>query len=284
MATLEDVQSHYDVGNDFFNLFLDRKYRVYSCAVWEEAKTLEEAQEKKLARIASFANIKSGQRFLDVGCGWGGMMGYALEYLNVRHAVGLTLSEEQYKFIKMQNLRNVEVHLRSWADFDSETKFDAIVSIGAFEHFASLEDRAKGRQISVYKSFFERCHYLSCENSSLALQTIVTEKKPSTLQSVRDTRFLLNHVFPGSALPFINDIQAAILDLYEIHELRTIGQDYAMTLTHWKNRLLQHQSQIIEMYGQHLFDNYTNYFDAARRSFDKGVVNLVQVSLKRKNR
>ncbi len=76
MATAEDVQFHYDVHNDFYALFLDSSFRAYSCGVWEQAATLEEAQQDKIRRLCDFAKIESDKTVLDIGCGWGGLMRY----------------------------------------------------------------------------------------------------------------------------------------------------------------------------------------------------------------
>ena len=100
MATLQDIQFHYDTGNDLFTLFLDHEHKMYSCAVWQDCNTLEAAQAKKLDRIATFAKVKPGDRVLDVGCGWGGMLLYLLDKFKVKKPTGLTLSQEQFNFIK----------------------------------------------------------------------------------------------------------------------------------------------------------------------------------------
>src|SRR5579872_6557576 len=99
MATTDDIKFHYDVDNDFFKLFLDDKYRIYSCGVWEAADSLEDAQENKLKRIADFANIKKGNRVLDIGCGWGGMLDYCLDVRDAKNVMGITLSKAQYEYI-----------------------------------------------------------------------------------------------------------------------------------------------------------------------------------------
>jgi cyclopropane-fatty-acyl-phospholipid synthase len=172
--------------------------------------------------------------------------------------------------------------LCSWQDFSpSERKFDSIISIGAFEHFASYEDHAASRQRNVYKSFFDWCQSVSTPEAQIGLQTIVINRAPNSISEVRDSRYLLNKVFPGSALPSISDIQAAIIDKYEISEVRRIGLDYARTLFEWNKRLVLKKDKIIERYGQDLFDHYRTYFDSAQRCFESGYVDLYQVSLSR---
>lgn len=281
MATAMQVQQHYDVDAAFFMSFLDTAYKAYSCAVWEAANTLETAQMHKLARLASFARIKHGQRVLDVGCGWGGMLEYATESTGAREAVGLTLSLDQCAFITARNLPRIKAYLCSWNDFTSTETFDAIISIGAFEHFASRQDRIAGRHIDVYRTFFRKCAELTSNNSYIGMQTIVSVRTPGDRQELQDARYLLDHVFPGSALPTINDIQAAMQGLYEVREHRTIGADYARTLKTWAQRFVANKDFITARYGFRLFDHYQRYFEAARRNFERGVTSLVQLSLQK---
>lgn len=279
MATAEQVQYHYDVDAAFFMSFLDTAYKIYSCAVWEAADTLETAQINKLARLASFARIKPGDRILDVGCGWGGMLEYATSIIGVREAVGLTVSRDQYAFITARENPRVKAYLCSWNDFASFEAFDAIICIGAFEHFASRQDRMAGRHVDVYRAFFKKCAELTHKDSYIGLQTIVTVRTPGDRQELQDAHFLLDHVFPGSALPAINDIQAATLGLYEVRELRTIGSDYVRTLTAWEQRLDANKNFIVAGYGFGFFEHYQQYFKAARRNFERGITELLQVSL-----
>lgn len=281
MATAEQVQYHYDVDSPFFATFLDSRYMVYSCAVWENAHTLEHAQVNKLVRIAAFAHIQPGQRILDIGCGWGGMMKFSLHDIGVSEAMGLTLSHDQHAYNSAENDPRLKMHLCSWEDFSAQDIFDAVVSIGAFEHFVSREDRRSGRHAHIYRSFFDKCAKLTRADTFVGLQTIVTARTPANRQEMRDARYLLNHVFPGSALPSINDIQAATLGLYEMCEVRTIGADYARTLAVWGERLTAASERIVACYGRDIFEHYQRYFAAAKRNFECGVTDLIQMSLRK---
>lgn len=283
MATQSEIQLHYDVSNDFYSLFLDKRYRNYSCGVWKTAQTLEDAQEHKLDRICRYARISPGDRIIDVGCGWGGLMHYAIESCEAESAQGLTLSEDQFCFVKeTAGQFNINIELCSWQDYRQREKllFSAITSVGAFEHFASLEDRRAGRQRSIYRDFFSWCQLISTHDAFIGLQTIITNRPPASLSELRDTQYLLKKVFPGSALPSLSDIQIASADLYEINSLKRIGMDYALTLDEWLLRLQRNRTEVIERFDLELFTHYQNYFLAARRSFQAGVVDLVQISLK----
>ncbi len=282
MATKADIEHHYDVDNDFFALFLDKKYRAYSCGVWKNAADLEQAQEHKLDRLCRYANVQPGHNVIDVGCGWGGLMKRVVEKYPDTHVHGLTLSTQQFEYVKSNPDPRLSVGLSAWQDYSlPERKFDAIISIGAFEHFASFEDHAASRQRDVYRSFFDWCQNISTPDASIGLQTIVINRAPSSVSELRDSRYLLDKVFPGSALPSISDIQAAMVDKYEISAVRRIGLDYARTLSEWNSRLVLHQDNIIKHYGQQLFDHYRTYFDAARRCFETGYIDLYQASLTR---
>jgi len=282
MASQAEIEYHYDINTDFFAAFLDTKYRVYSCGVWKRAATLEEAQQDKLDRICRFAGVTRRHRVLDVGCGWGGLMRRAVERFSAASAHGLTLSCDQFRYLREQSFPRTTVELRGWSETQFPAgAFDAIASIGAFEHFASRQDRAAGRQRAVYRRFFEWCSDVSAPDAAVGLQTIVTARQPAQLSEVRDTRFLLQEVFPGSALPTISDIQAAVQDLYEISDARRIGGDYARTLAEWRQRLEREQRWLRERFGDRLVEHYRSYFMAAERSFQSGVVDLVQLSLRK---
>lgn len=285
MATQSDISYHYDVDNDFYALFLDEDHMAYSCGVWSGAADLEQAQRQKLARIASFARVEASQRVMDVGCGWGGLIRYALDEVGAASAVGLTLSNDQFGYISSRGREDTHVELVSWADYPVPAeKFDAVMSVGAFEHFASMEDRAKNAHRGIYRKFFQWCSDISTDQASLGLQTIISTRLPRDLSEVRDVRFLLEDVFKGSALPSVDDVLEASSGIYEVMELRRIGKDYARTLLEWKARLMANRKKVVERYGEPLFHHYDRYFDAAERGFSSGLVDLLQVSFRKKNR
>ena len=143
----------------------------------------------------------------------------------------------------------------------------------SFEEILNLQDFAPLPFSEMIEEYSEGAH--------IGLQTIITARPPATLSEIRDTRFLLKEVFPGSALPSLSDIQASAADLYEIRAVKRIGSDYARTLTEWLSRLQDAKSAVIARFSPDLFEHYQNYFESARRSFEAGVVDLVQLSLKR---
>jgi cyclopropane-fatty-acyl-phospholipid synthase len=279
MATTADIQYHYDVHNDFYALFLDTEYRAYSCAVWESTQSLEAAQLAKIERLCNFAGVARGSFVLDIGCGWGGLMQHAVQILGARAARGLTLSVDQLEHVSAQGDPRITASLTSWANLPlAEPHFDAVVSVGAFEHFASREDRLQGRQREIYRQFFHTCRRVSTDVAKLGLQTIVTVRAPKTLQEARDARYLLDKVFPGSALPSISDVQASAADIYEMATVKRIGLDYARTLACWRERLEEQHKFAEQRFGIEVVSHYLHYFAAAERSFAAGVTDLLQVA------
>jgi len=282
MATQQDIAYHYDVNNDFYGLFLDKAHRVYSCAVWENATTLEQAQTHKLDRTCQYADIQPGDHIMDVGCGWGGLMEHAVSEYGAESALGLTLSEDQFEYVSASANNQISIALQPWQEYRLEgTKFDAIVSVGAFEHFASLKDRTKNTHSEIYEKFFNWCLDISTEQAQIGLQTIITPRKPVNFRELRDTKYLLKYVFPGTASPTFEDIEASIEGRYEIASQNNIGADYVQTLNCWQERLRENKSVIIGRYGNDLFDHYDRYFSMAERGFKTGLLDLVQLSLKR---
>lgn len=282
MATQADIEAHYDVDNDFFELFLDKGYRAYTCAVWDKAKTLEEAQIDKFKRLCRYANVQDGQKVLDVGCGWGGLMSFITdEYPNAK-VHGLTLSTKQVEHIQAGKNKNISAELLSWEDYAvPEHKFDSIVCVGGLEHFATQEDAVSTRQREIYKKFFDWCLSVSTPSAQVGIHTIVITRPPKNMTELKDSKYLQEKVFPGSALSCISDIQAAIVDKYEISAASRIGLDYVRTLAEWKKRLEENKAVVIRKYGQALYDHYIVYFDASSRCFETGYFDLYQVSLRR---
>lgn len=282
MATQADIEAHYDEGNDFYGLFLDKDYRVYTCAVWKTATTLEQAQIDKMQRISRYANIETGDYVMDVGCGFGGLMRYIAKNYSNSKVHGVTLSSNQAEYIQTNPFNNVSVDLCSWEDYKHEgKKVDAIVSVCALEHFATFEDSTLGRQRDIYRNFFDWCLNISTDEAQIGMQTIILTRPPENLTELQDSTFLREEVFPGSALSTISDIQAAIDGRYEISEAKRVGLDYARTLAEWKKRLELNQSIAIEKFGQELYDHYIKYFDAAGRCFEVGYWDVFQASLRR---
>ena len=149
------IQQHYDIGNNFYRLWLDPTLS-YSCALWakdERDDRLAEAQVRKLDYHADQARVTAGACVLDVGCGWGALLKRLVEVHNAGQAVGITLSKAQADWAASFRDPRIGVYLESWTDHAPANPYDAIISIGAFEHFAR-PDWGDTEKENAYRAFF----------------------------------------------------------------------------------------------------------------------------------
>lgn len=215
-----NVSYHYDVGNDFYSLWLDRTL-TYSCAYFKkEDDTLERAQLNKYEHISKKLQLKKGETLVDIGCGWGGMMFYAAENYGVK-CEGYTLSKEQYNYlvneIRKRNLADsLKVYLKDYQE--ARGKFDKFVSIGMFEHVGK----------KFYPVFFKVVKKLLKPEGTGLLQTIGSSKdKPSD-------PWITKYIFPGGFIPALQVIVSTMnqkdLVFFDIEDLR---RHYAKTLDKW---------------------------------------------------
>ena len=261
-ASYEAIQHHYDVSNEFYQAWLDPEL-IYSCALWEEGDTLDTAQIRKLDYHIREAGAANAVSVLDIGCGWGGLLHRMVSHHGVSEVVGLTLSKEQAKWIQERNIKNSTVKLESWEEHTSLKPYDAIISIGAFEHFAkpgmSLEDRESG-----YRKFFEKCHALLLPGGHLSLQTIAC----GNMLREDFSKFFETEIFPESDLPRISEIFNASEFLFEPVRLRNDGSDYARTVKEWKANIKKNREIAILHSSPEVVARYEKYFNLVIISFE----------------
>jgi cyclopropane-fatty-acyl-phospholipid synthase len=259
-ASPEAIQAHYDVGNRFYRLWLDPTL-TYSCALWAgEDDTLEAAQQRKLAYIAEPALSRGAKSVLDIGCGWGSLLAH-LSGGGVESLVGLTLSEQQRDYVDSLALPGVEVRLDSWRDHRPLRPYDAIVSVGAFEHFADL-DLSESDRLAIYREFFAACHSWLTPGAPLVLQTIAYGPVPALLG-----RELFLEYFPESDLPKPHEIFKASEDLFEVNELRNDREHYIRTLKAWHRNLRAHRDEAVAEVGHEKVEFYKRYLGASTMMF-----------------
>ena len=208
---------------------------VYSCAYWPDQldDDLGTAQVAKLDWHATAVHVDGTARVLDVGCGWGAMMAYLTGDRGVGQVTGLTLSADQASYIADRQ-PDADIRLEDWRDHQPLRPYDAIISIGAFEHFARPELSTTQRR-AVYTGFFERCAGWLPTQGRLSLQTIGYEDFDRTSGPV--SSFFTDEVFPESTLPHLSDIVVAVEPSFRILALRSDGHHYSQTLRLWQGRL-----------------------------------------------
>jgi cyclopropane-fatty-acyl-phospholipid synthase len=278
-ASRQAIEHHYDVGRDFYGLWLDSRM-VYSCAYWpgELDADLEAAQVAKLDWHATAARVDGAARVLDVGCGWGAMLSHLTGPRNVGSVTGLTLSADQAGYIR-DHQPAADVRLEDWRDHQADAPYDAIISIGAFEHFARPELTTTERR-GVYRDFFERCAGWLPPQGRLSLQTIGYEDFDPTKGPV--SAFFTQDVFPESTLPFLSDIVVAAEPSFRICALRNDGDQYEQTLKLWQGRLEAGKDEATSRVGRDTYRHYLRYLRVSRAMFDRRVCTLYRLVLERR--
>ncbi len=271
-ASAAAIQSHYDVSDDFFRLWLDQDI-VYSAALFEDGDDdLHRAQLRKLDHHIAAANAAGAARVLDVGCGWGAMLKRLVRHAGAGHAVGLTLSASQAEWIRRMSLPNVEVREESWRDHVPEAPYDAIVSIGAFEHFVQpgLTPAAK---LEAYREFFAFCANALKPGGRLSLQTIAWNASGIPMPA-----FISSRIFPETELPLVWEPIAAADGLFELVALRNDRQHYDRTLRMWVRTLTAREAEAVAMVGKETVADFLRYLKMSALSFARGDMALLRMS------
>jgi cyclopropane-fatty-acyl-phospholipid synthase len=275
-ASQDAIQYHYDKGNNFYKLWLDENM-VYSSALWEEGDTLESAQIRKLDYHIQNAHAQNAKHILDIGCGWGSLLERLTSHYNAESGVGLTLSQEQVNWVDNLQIPGIDTRLENWQDHQAEKKYDAIISIGAFEHFAK-QDLSEADRIEGYRDFFRKCHEWLNDGCYLSLQTIGC----GNMTRDQFSEFFATEIFPESDLPRLSEICAASEHLFEITSVRNDRLHYAKTLKQWLKRLRSHKAMVIDTYGLELYKRYEKYFQLAILSFEHfGTMDLYRIGFRR---
>jgi cyclopropane-fatty-acyl-phospholipid synthase len=268
----EAVRHHYDVGNAFYDLWLDAT-RTYSCALREGSDdTLESAQERKLAFHLDAVDARNAGGVLDVGCGWGSILERLALTHRVPRSVGLTLSEEQAAFVSARGLPGVDVRVEDWRDHEPEGRYDGIVSIGAFEHFARPDDTVE-EKIGRYREFFARCRDWLTPGGTLSLQTIAY----ANMSRDHASGFMQREIFPHADLPTLAEITAAAEGVVEIRRMHNGRLDYAWTCEQWARRLRARRAEATELVGPEVVARYERYLKLSALGFRMNKIGLLRL-------
>ena len=283
MSTAHDVEVTYDVGNEFFRIWLDERMN-YTCGLHEHAASEEEAQLAKLRFIADAARVVPGMRVLDVGCGWGAMLEYLSVERGVAHARGLTLSRAQRDHVSGRGLPRVSVELCSYLDYRPEQPFDAVVSIGMLEHAATPEQARSGEHVRVYAEYFRRIHECTRPGARFGLQLVHTLRAPRSREDLRDLGRATRTIFPGAISPYMQDVASAVTPYWEILSFHSRRGDYALTSGEWLRRLTASEALIRARWSHRVYEDYEHYLRTCVRMFEKGYQTLGQYELRRIDR
>jgi cyclopropane-fatty-acyl-phospholipid synthase len=282
-GSAEAIQRHYDVGNDFYRLWLDPTL-TYSCALWEEDEPdemLGQAQRRKLEWHVRHARARGAARVLDIGCGWGALLRYLAEDAGVRQAVGLTLSRQQADAIQAVRQPSVEVRLGNWAEHAPSQPYDAVISIGAFEHFANAA-WPEEEVVGTYRAFFRRCHEFLKPGGWLSLQTIAYGNLDrQKAKSSAEANFYMQEIFPEAELPSLEQVARASDGLFELVMLRNDRDHYRRTCDVWLRRLTARRAEATALVGEAVVKRYVRYLKLSAALFHRGQIGLLRIAFRR---
>jgi cyclopropane-fatty-acyl-phospholipid synthase len=264
-----NIRYHYDQSNDFYRQFLDSRM-VYSCAYFKDGdQSLEEAQLRKLGHICRKLDLQRGETFLDVGCGWGGLIAYAAEECGAV-STGCTLSAEQFDFATRQAAerglgRKMSVELSDYRDMKGS--FDKIASVGMFEHV--------GRR--RLKGYFETLQRL-VRPGGLVLNHGIT--RPEHVHDGPETLFVRRKVFPGGELARLADVvRLAECAGFEVIDVENLRPHYALTCRAWARRLQENVTQCLRQVDPPVYRTWLLALAASAVFFDNGRLNINQLLL-----
>jgi cyclopropane-fatty-acyl-phospholipid synthase len=263
------VTYHYNVSNDFYALWLDRRM-VYSCAYFHSPDDdLDTAQEQKLEHICRKLRLRPGQRLLDVGCGWGGLAIYAAQHYGV-DATGITLSQPQADLanarIQAAGLaERCRVRVCDYRELDESEGFDALVSVGMFEHVGA----------ALLRTYFEQARRLLRPggvflNHGIACR--VAEEGPWDASS-----FSQAYVFPDGELePVSVPLRAAEESSFEVRDVESLREHYALTLRRWVKRLEANHDRALAFVDEPTYRTWRLYMSGSADGFASGRLNVYQ--------
>ena len=264
------ISYHYDLPADFYALWLDQRM-VYSCAYFATAEDdLDSAQERKLDYICRKLRLRPGERLLDIGCGWGGLVMYAAAHYGVQ-AVGITLSVPQAE-VARERLREAglgdrcRIEVADYRDIDHAQRYDKIVSVGMFEHVGE----------ALLPEYFRRTHDLLRPggvfvNHGIASSATYRRQGPS---------FVDRYVFPdGELVPISTSLRAAESAGLEVRDVESLREHYALTLHHWLRRLEAHQDEARRITDDITYRIWRLYMAGSAHGFRSGRLNVHQTLL-----
>jgi cyclopropane-fatty-acyl-phospholipid synthase len=258
-----NIQRHYDLGNDFYRLWLD-KSMTYSCAYFrDDSANLEQAQEDKYEHICRKLNLKQNESLVDIGCGWGGMLIHAAKHYGVT-GVGCTLSPQQFDYatarIKEEKLENrISVRLEDYRSLQG--CYDKFVSIGMFEHV--------GQKYSDV--FMKRIRELLKPGGIGLLHTIAKDVPSET------DPWMIKYIFPGGYIPVLPDVVRALCEQeFILKDIENLRLHYAMTLREWSRRFESAATDIEAMFDHQFVRMWRIYLNFSEASFRYGESRLYQ--------
>lgn len=263
-----DVQSHYDIGNDFYEMWLDPTM-TYSCAYFADEKdSLEDAQWNKVRHILNKLHPQSGETLLDIGCGWGTLIFTAAKEYNLE-ATGVTLSQQQYDFvsekIKAEGLEDrVHVYLKDYREL--EQTYDHVTSVGMFEHVGKEN----------LQEYFMQVSNRLVDNGTALIHGITGQHDGAGVDA-----WINKYIFPGGYIPNIAENINHIMHTgsLQVDDIEPLRRHYQRTLEMWTQNFHKVDEEVISAYGERFYRMWDLYLQACAASFESGNIDVVQYLL-----
>ena len=267
-----NIAHHYDVSNAFYRTWLDSRM-VYSCAYFRNRDdTLDDAQAQKLDHICRKLRLAPGERFLDIGCGWGALIFWAAQNYGVQ-ATGITLSRNQYEHVKAEiaarNLTGrVRVDLVDYADLPEVEAYEKIASVGMFEHVGPRN----------YDRYFGKISRLLVPGGFVLNHGITHNALTQKSLGSGMGEFVEEYVFPGGELAHVSRvIEGLAAQGLEVIDGEALREHYARTLWHWVDRLEANADAVRQEVGEEKFRVWRIYMAGSAHAFDRGWMSLWQL-------
>jgi cyclopropane-fatty-acyl-phospholipid synthase len=257
------VHLHYDLDNELYQKMLDQRM-AYTCAYWEGANTLEEAQEKKLDLVCRKIGLQPGMKVLDLGCGWGSFAKFAAEKYCAQ-VVGVNLSKEQIA-LGQELCRGLPVELRTQDYREVEGKFDRVVSIGIMEHIGHKNHK-------TYMDVVDRC----LAPDGIAFIHTIGNNKPY----VHTDPWFHKYIFPNAVIPCLSQISRAMEGRFVVEDLHNIGPHYDRTLMAWNERFQTAWPELKKRYSDRFKRMWEYYLLCSAGSFRARNIQLWQIVMTR---